>query len=43
LLINGCIPISIDGSQKLYRDGELQDGRWSERIVGTDEARKSVC
>jgi len=36
LLINNCLPISIDGSQKLYRDGLLNDGRWNERAVGND-------
>lgn len=34
LLINNCLPISIDGSQKLYRECVLNDGRWNERTVG---------
>jgi len=25
LLIHGCVPITVDGTQKLYRDGLLQD------------------
>jgi hypothetical protein len=35
LLIHGCLPISIDGTQKLYRDGLLHDDHWCERKVGT--------
>jgi len=35
LLIKGCLPITIDGAQKLYRDGVLQDPRWCERSVGS--------
>jgi hypothetical protein len=31
LLIHNCLPISIDGTQKLYRDGVLHDERWLER------------
>jgi len=34
LLIQDCIPITFDGSQKLYRQGLLQDSRWCERKVG---------
>ena len=37
LLINGCLPITIDGAQKLYRDGLLQDPEWCERVVGNPE------
>lgn len=37
LLINGCLPITIDGTQKLYRDGLLEDSRWCERKVGKPE------
>ena len=37
LLIQGCLPITIDGSQKLYRDGLLQDPSWCERKVGKPE------
>ena len=37
LLIQDCLPITIDGTQKLYRQGLLQDERWCERKVG-DEA-----
>lgn len=31
LLIQGCLPITIDGSQKLYRQGISHDERWYER------------
>ena len=34
LLINKCLPITVDGTQKLYRDGLLEDARWCERTVG---------
>lgn len=34
LLIDGRLPITIDGTQKLFRDGLLNDGRWCERSVG---------
>ena len=41
LLINGCLPISIDGTQKLYRNGLLHDDHWCERKVGSnDESRE---
>jgi len=33
LLINGCIPIAIDGTQKLYRDNLWHDEKWCERQV----------
>lgn len=39
LLINGCLPISIDGSQKLFRDGLLHDSHWLQRTVGKEESR----
>jgi len=38
LLISGCLPIAIDGTQKIYRDGELHDLRWLSRKVGGEEA-----
>lgn len=38
LLISGCLPVAIDGTQKIYRDGELHDLRWLSRKVGNDEA-----
>jgi hypothetical protein len=38
-LISGCLPISIDGTQKLYRDGELHDCRWLHRKVGGQEKK----
>ena len=34
LLINGSLPITVDGSQKLYRDGLLNDALWLQRPVG---------
>jgi hypothetical protein len=37
LLINGCVPISVDGAQKLFRDGILHDSHWLQRTVGKDE------
>ena len=37
LLINGCLPVTVDGTQKLYRDGLLQDAKWCERHVGKPE------
>ena len=38
MLIQGCLPISIDGTQKCYRDGDglLQDQQWCERRVNED-------
>lgn len=36
LLISGCLPIALDGTQKLYRDGELHDLRWLSRKVGNE-------
>lgn len=39
LLIQGCLPITIDGSQKLYRQGIRQDERWCEREIGTKEIK----
>ena len=38
LLISGCLPIAIDGTQKLYRDGDLHDLRWLSRKVGNGES-----
>ena len=40
LLIHGCLPVTIDGAQKLYRDGVLQDPRWCERLVGNEENKR---
>jgi len=37
LLINNCLPITVDGTQKLYRNGLLEDARWCERKVGNPE------
>lgn len=39
LLINGSLPITIDGTQKLYRNGLLQDHLWLQRAVGNDEEK----
>ena len=38
LLINGCIPLSVDGTQKLTRDGELNDPAWLHRKFTTKNA-----
>lgn len=38
LLIHDCLPVTIDGTQKLYRQGLLQDPRWCERKIGDPEA-----
>lgn len=38
LLIAGCLPVALDGTQKLYRDGELHDLRWLSRKVGNGES-----
>ena len=40
LLIHGCLPVTIDGAQKLYRNGVLQDPRWCERLVGNEENKR---
>lgn len=37
LLINGCLPVSVDGTQKLYRNGLLEDSQWCEHSVGKPE------
>jgi DDE_Tnp_1-associated len=39
ILISGCLPVAIDGTQKLYRDGELHDLRWLSRKVVREESR----
>jgi hypothetical protein len=39
LLIQGCLPITIDGSQKLNRQGIYHDERWCEREVGNKESK----
>lgn len=39
LLISNCLPIALDGTQKLYRDGELHDLRWLHRKVGSKETK----
>lgn len=39
LLIHGCLPITIDGSQKLYRQGTCHDERWCEREIGNEEIK----
>ena len=40
LLIDGCLPVTVDGAQKLYRDGVLQDPRWCERVVGGEDNKR---
>lgn len=37
LLIHDCLPVTIDGTQKCYRNELLQDPRWCERVVGHPE------
>lgn len=39
LLINKCLPISIDGCQKLFRNGLLHDSHWLQRVVGGNESQ----
>ena len=39
LLIKKCIPISIDGTQKTVRDGQLQEEGWLLRTVSTKEGK----
>jgi len=39
MLIEDCMPITIDGAQKLYRQGLRQDERWPERKVGKGETQ----
>lgn len=34
LLIHNCLPITVDGCQKLFRNGLLHDSRWLQRTVG---------
>ncbi|MCP4494853.1 MAG: transposase family protein, partial [Gammaproteobacteria bacterium] len=36
LLIHGCVPITIDGTQKLVREDLLHDDRWCERKKAND-------
>ena len=33
LLIYGCLPISVDGAQKLFRDSLLNDSHWLQPAV----------
>lgn len=37
LLINKCLPITIDGCQKLFRNGLLHDSNWLQRTVGSND------
>jgi hypothetical protein len=37
LLIHGCIPISVDGAHKLFRNDILHDSHWLQRTVGKDK------
>ena len=37
LLINQCLPIAIDGCQKLFRNGLLNDSNWLQRTVGNKD------
>ena len=38
-MIHGCLPISVDGAQKLFRDGILHDSHWLQRTVGKSDTR----
>lgn len=40
LLVNGCVPISIDGTQKATRDGQLQETGWLLRTFKTSTGEK---
>ena len=40
LLINQCLPISIDGAQKLFREGLLHDSHWLQRSLGSEDNKK---
>ncbi len=40
LLIQKCLPISIDGTQKVTRDGQLQEEGWLLRTITTKEGEK---
>ncbi len=40
LLIQKCLPISIDGTQKVVRDGQLQEEGWLLRTISTKEGEK---
>ena len=42
LLIQGCLPVTVDGAQKLCRDGLLHDARWCERTVGESDKQQYV-
>ncbi len=39
LLIHKCLPITIDGCQKLFRNGLLHDSHWLQRMVGSKESK----
>lgn len=41
LLINQSLPITIDGCQKLFRDGLLHDSNWLQRTVGSQDNKTS--
>jgi hypothetical protein len=40
LLIKKCLPISIDGTQKSTRDGQLQEEGWLLRTVSTKQGKE---
>jgi hypothetical protein len=40
LLIHQCLPISIDGVQKLFRNGLLHDSNWLQRTVGREKLKQ---
>ncbi len=40
LVVNKCIPVSIDGSQKTVRDGQLQEDGWLVRTITTQQGKE---
>ena len=40
LLISGCLPIAVDGTQKTKRDGDLESGGWLLRTIKTKTGDK---
>jgi hypothetical protein len=40
LLIDGELPISIDGVEKIKRKGSLQDAQWLERNIGSKDNKE---
>ncbi len=40
LLINQCMPVSVDGTQKTVRDGQLQEEGWLVRTITTQQGKE---